>query len=101
PSTMSDRLRISRTWAQRFEEHKIALPTLLRRAGLPPGLFHQEKVYLTTAEVFALWRSVGEMSSDPGIGLKLGTEQRLERTHPAAIAVLCSRTFGDALQRLG
>ena len=41
------------------------------------------------------------MSSDPGIGLKLGAEQRLERSHPAAIAVICSRTFRDALERLG
>ena len=98
---MSDRLRFSRTWAQRFADHKIILPTLLRRAGLPVGLFHQEKIYVTTAELFALWRSVGEMSSDPGIGLKLGAEQRLERSHPAAIAVICSRTFGDALERLG
>lgn len=98
---MSDRLRISRTWAQRFADHKLVVPTLLRRAGLPPGLFNQEKVYVTTAELFALWRSMGEMSSDPGIGLKLGAEQRLERSHPAAIAVICSRTFGDALQRLG
>ena len=97
---MSDRLRISRSWGQRFADEKIALPTLLRRAGLPPGLFQQEKVYVTTAELFALWRSVGEMSSDPGIGLKLGAEQRLERSHPAAIAVICSRTFGDALERL-
>ncbi len=98
---MSDRLRISRTWAQRFADHKIDVPALLRRAGLPPGLFLQEKIYVTTSEVFALWRSVGEVSSDPGIGLKLGAEQRLERSHPAAIAVICSRTFGDALQRLG
>jgi hypothetical protein len=98
---MSDRLRISRTWAQRFADHKIAVPTLLRRAGLPPGLFQPDKVYVTTAELFALWRSVGEMSSDPGIGLKLGAEQRLERSHPAAIAVICSRTFGDAVERLG
>jgi AraC-like DNA-binding protein len=97
---MSDRLRISRTWAQRFADHKIALPTLLQRAGLPSGLFQQEKVYVKTAELFALWRNVGEMSLDPGIGLKLGAEQRLERSHPAAIAVICSRTFGDALQRL-
>jgi AraC-like DNA-binding protein len=98
---MSDRLRISRTWAQRFTEQKIAVPMLLRRAGLPPGLFQQEKVYVTTAELFALWRSVGEMSSDPGIGLKLGAETRLERSHPAGIAVMCSRTFTDALERLG
>ena len=40
------------------------------------------------------------MSSDPAIGLKLGSETRLARSHPAGIAVLCSRTFEDALQRL-
>ena len=98
---MSDRLRISRTWAQRFAEQKLAVPMLLRRAGLPPGLFQQEKVYVTTAELFALWRAVGEMSSDPAIGLRLGAETRFERSHPAGIAVMCSRTFADALQRLG
>src|SRR5439155_25352572 len=56
---------------------------------------------ISTAQLFALWRSVGEMSSDPGVGLKLGAETRLARTHPAGIAVMCSRTFGDALLRLG
>jgi len=97
---MSDRLRISNTWGKRFTDQKIALPTLLRRAGLPVGLFEQEKVYLTTAQLFALWRSVGETSSDPAIGLKLGSETKLARSHPAGIAVLCGRTFEDALQRL-
>ena len=98
---MSDRLRISRTWAERFAEQKLAVPMLLRRAGLSPGLFQQEKVYVTTAELFALWKAVGEMSSDPALGLKLGAETRFERSHPAAIAVMCSRTFADALERLG
>src|SRR5213593_3358314 len=97
---MSDRLRISSTWGKRFTEQKIAVPTLFRRAGLPAGLFEQEKIYVTTAEIFALWRSVTEMSPDPGFGLKLGTELRFERSHPVAIAGVCSRSFGDALQRL-
>src|SRR2546425_11972383 len=97
---MTDRLRISSTWAQRFAEHKIALPILLRRAGLPAGLFQQEKIYVTTAELFALWRAVGEMSGDPVIGLKLGAEARLERYDPAAIAAVCSRSFRDAVQRI-
>lgn len=97
---MTDRLRISSTWAARFAEHKLALPTLLRRAALPAGLFQQERIYVTTAELFALWRSVGEMSSDPGIGLKLGTEPRFERYHPAGIAAICSQSFRDALQRI-
>jgi hypothetical protein len=97
---MADRFRITKAWAQRFAQEKIAVPALLRRAGLPAGLFNQDKIYVTTAEVFALWRSVAEMSPKPGFGLKLGTELRFERSHPVAIAGVCSRTFGDALQRL-
>ncbi len=97
---MADRFRITKAWAQRFAAEKIAVPTLLRRAGLPANLFQQEKIYVTTAEVFAIWRTVAEMSSDPGFGLKLGTELRFERSHPVSIAGVCSRTFGDALQRL-
>jgi AraC-like DNA-binding protein len=67
---------------------------------LPPGFFQQEKVYATTAELFALWRAIGEMSPVPGIGLKLGAEQRLEHYNPTAIAAVCSRSFRDALERL-
>src|SRR5215204_3943329 len=97
---MADRFRITKAWAQRFAAEKIAVPALLRRAGLPAGLFQQEKIYVTTAEIFAIWRTVAEMSPDPGFGLKLGTELRFERSHPVSIAGVCSRTFGDALQRL-
>ena len=97
---MADRFRITKGWAQRFAAEKISVPLLLRRAGLPANLFEQEKIYVTTAEVFAIWRTVAEMSRNPGFGLKLGTEIRFERSHPVTIAGVCSRTFGDALQRL-
>jgi len=97
---MPDRFRMTKGWAQRFAAEKIAVPALLQRAGLPASLFQQEKIYITTAELFALWRAVAEMSPEPGFGLKLGTELRFERSHPVAIAGVCSRTFGDALQRL-
>ena len=97
---MTDRFRITKGWAQRFAAEKISVPNLLRRAGLPATLFDQEKIFVTTAEIFALWRAVAELNPDPGFGLKLGTELRFERSHPVAIAGVCSRTFGDALQRL-
>jgi AraC-like DNA-binding protein len=97
---MNDRFRISSLLAGRLTEHKLALPALLRRAGLPAGFFQQEKTYATTAELFALWRAIGESSGDPGIGLKLGAEPRFERYQPSAMAAVCSRTFRDALQRI-
>ncbi|BCU79121.1 AraC family transcriptional regulator [Luteolibacter sp. LG18] len=97
---MNDRFRISSLLAGRLTEHGLALPDLLRLAGLPGGFLQQEKIHATTAELFALWRSVGELSPDPAIGLKLGSDPRLEKYHPAAVAAVCSRSYRDAIQRM-
>jgi AraC-like DNA-binding protein len=64
------------------------------------GLFNQERILLTTEEFFALYRGIAEVSRDPAIGLKLGTEDRIERYDPIAIAALCTRSFRDAIERL-
>jgi AraC-like DNA-binding protein len=98
---MNDRFRIASNIAQRLKEHKVPLAAVLRHAGLPANFFDQEKIHATTAEFFALWRAVGEVSADPAIGLKLGSETRLERFQPTAIAAVCSKTFGDAVERMG
>lgn len=97
---MNDRFKVSNLLARRLEELRVSLPALLRRAGLPAAFFQQEKIYATTAELFGLWRAIGETSGDPGIGLKLGAEPRLERYHPTAIAAVCSRSLRDALMRM-
>ena len=97
---MSDRFKVSSLLARRLCEYRVSLPAVLRRARLPPGFFQQEKIYVTTAELFALWRAIGKTSGDPGIGLKLGAEPRLERYNPTEIAAVCSRSFRDALQRM-
>jgi len=97
----SDRFKVSSVWVTRLGEHQISVPAVLRRAGLPAGFFQQEKIYVTTAELFAFWRAIGETSSDAAIGLKLGAEPRFERYQPTAIAAVCSRSFRDALQRIG
>lgn len=73
---------------------------LLRQAGLPTGLFHQEKILVSTEEFFALYRAIAAATDDPGFGLKLGTEDRVERYDPIRIAALSARSFRDALQRV-
>ncbi len=73
---------------------------VLRRAGLPIGLFDQSRIWVTTGEMFALYDAIHEISADAGIGLKLGSEERPEYYSPIAIAALYSRSFGDALKRI-
>ena len=97
---INDRFKVSGLLARRLGEHAVSVLAVLQRAGLPTGFFQQEKSYVTTAELFSLWRAIGETSTDPAIGLKLGAEPRFERYQPTAIAAVCSRSFRDALQRI-
>lgn len=97
---MNTRFRVSGLLASRLEEQHLSLPSVLQRAGLPAGFFQQEKIFVTTEELFALWAAVAETSGDPAIGLKLGSEPRIERYDPAMIAALHSQSLRDALQRM-
>jgi hypothetical protein len=96
---MTSRFRISSILPRRLEEHGVPPLQVLRQAGLPIGLFEQEKILATTEELFALY-GIAEVSCDPALGLKLGTEERTERYDPIAIAALCTRSLRDALQRV-
>ena len=97
---MTSRFRVATTLARKLEELGVLPADLLRQAGLPAGLLDQEKILVTTEELFALYRALGQASRDPAIGLRLGTEPRIERYDPIAIAAVSARSFRDALQRL-
>jgi AraC-like DNA-binding protein len=97
---MNRRFRVPSILPRKLDELGLSPVVVLRQAELPLGLFDQEKILLTTEEMFSLYRGISEVSKDPAIGLKLGTEERVERYDPVAIAALYTRSFRDALQRL-
>jgi AraC-like DNA-binding protein len=83
-----------------LEELGVRVPAVLRRAGLPQDLFDQTRILVDTEELFALWRAIGEVSKDPAIGLKLGTETKTERFHPMALAALSTENLGAAIAQM-
>jgi AraC-like DNA-binding protein len=97
---MINRFKLHSCYPQRLDELGVSLSAVLRQAGLPSGLFHQEKALVTTQEFFDFWRAIRELSSDPMIGLKLGGENRVERYDPVLIAALSTQTFREALLRV-
>jgi len=97
---MTNRFRVSSTLPRRLEELGLSPELVLRQAGLPMGLFNQDKILVSTEEFFALYRGLAEASNDPCFGLKLGTEDRVERYEPIKIAALSARSFRDAARRL-
>ena len=97
---MANRFRVSSTLPRKLEELGLSPDEVLRQAALPMGLFNQEKILVSTEEFFALYRGIAESSRDPGFGLKLGTEDRVERYDPIKLAAISARSFRDALRRL-
>jgi AraC-like DNA-binding protein len=69
-------------------------PFLFRKSGLPPTLCSSGDGMISTEENFRLWHTLGEISDDPAIGLRMAT---LDVHHPPNMAAQHARTFGDAL----
>ena len=97
---MANRFRVPNVLVRRLQDLGVSPQAVLSQAGLPATLFDQDKAYVSTDELFALYRGIAEEAKDPAFGLKIGTEDRVERYDPISIAALYARSFRDALQRM-
>jgi len=97
---MNKHFRLSGSTFTRLEELGVRTAEVLRRARLPRGYINQSRVLLNTDEWFAFWRAIGQVGSNPAIGLLLGTENKTERFHPIGLAALSTETFGAAIDQM-
>jgi AraC-like DNA-binding protein len=97
---MNKHFRVSGGLFSKLDELGVPAAGVLRRAGLSPAYAGQPRVLLSTEELFAFWRAVGEVSSNHAIGLQLGTENRTERFHPMGLAALSTENFGAAVKQM-
>lgn len=73
---------------------------VLSQARLPLTVYDGKKNLVTTAQFFALWRAVGEVSGDPAAGLKIATQIDVGNRPPSTMAAYYARDYRDALTRL-
>lgn len=97
---MLKRFRVAERLGTKLNEFGIPIPAVLRRAGLPLDLSEQTRILVSTEELFALWRAIWSVSSDPLIGLGLGVEIRTDRFHPMGIAALSTANFVAAVEHM-
>lgn len=97
---MNKHFRVSGATFHKLEQLGVPASAVLRRAGLSQALAHQPRVLLDTEELFALWRAIGEVSTNPMIGLLLGAEHKTERFSPVGLAALSTENFGAAVDRM-
>jgi hypothetical protein len=73
---------------------------VLGQARVPVTVYDGKKNLVTTAQFFALWRAVGELSSDAAAGLKIATQIDVGNRPPSTMAAWYARDYRDALARL-
>src|SRR6516165_5152826 len=71
---------------------------LFRKSGVPPNLYSSGDRMISSEQNFRLWHTLGEVSDDPAIGLRMTVLNPPH--HPIDIAAQHARTFGDALRYL-
>lgn len=97
---MQKHFRVPGRLGVKLKEFGVSVPAVLRRAGLPRDLFDHTRILVSTSELFALWRAIEAVSSDPLIGLRIGVETKTERFHPMAIAALSTQNLVAASEHM-
>ena len=73
---------------------------VLGHARVPVTVYDGTKNLVTTAQIFAPWRAVGELSSDPAAGLKIASQIDVGNRPPSTMAAWYASDYRDALARL-
>lgn len=95
-----DRIKLSYATLARLQADGFPVADILRRAHLPPNLFQQTPLVVTTAQWFALWEVLDSYIDDPGFGLKLPGTLQSEPYDVLTITALSAAFFHDALTKI-
>ena len=99
-STTPDRCRLPSALWKALDREGLSVTEALRRARLPAMLRLQSAATVTTAQYFALWRAVEDLSDDPGLGLRMASSAETSAHPPSSLAAFHARDYRDGLLRL-
>src|SRR6202166_1975307 len=95
-----DRFKVAYAFWIGLAQIGLTPAAVLSQARVPVTVFDGKKNLVTTAQFFALWRAVGELSPDPAAGLKIAIQMDVGDRPPSTMAAFHSRDYRDALTRL-
>jgi AraC-like DNA-binding protein len=98
PIPAGDRQKLPIAFWALLRKFGLEPASVLRHARLPLTLSTEDHL-VTTAQFFAIWRAVGDLSDDPGVGLKMGSQLVMGALPPPMLAAHHARDYRDALTR--
>lgn len=94
-------VHVGKGWRLVLADAGIDPRAVLRRAGLPSGLFDGDGSRITLDAFYSLWDGLTDEARDPALALKLGRVVSLDYFDPALFVAACSPNMTVAAQRLG
>lgn len=95
-----DKCKLPQAFWRAVERARIPPAALLRQAKLPATLHISDDAWVTTAQYFALWHALEQLTGDPAIGLTLTIETDTSLHPPATMSAFFARDYRDGLVRL-
>ncbi len=94
-----DRCKLSQAVWRTLDSLGLRATAILRQAKLPTTLHLHEQVLVTTAQFFAIWRAIEELTDEPGFGIRL-VETTSTMGHKPTFLVAClAADYRDGLSR--
>ena len=98
-ASAQDRIKIPGVFWAGLKSIGLSAGTVLRRSNLPPTV-HSGETHVTTAQMFAIWRAIRELSNDPTMGWKFMSRVETDQYHPTLLAALHARNYRESIERL-
>jgi len=96
----ADKCKVPQAFWRAIERAGLQPPAVLRQARLPATLHLGGQGWVTTAQYFALWQAIEQLTTDPDLGLKLVMETDTSVHPPSSLAAFHARDYRDGLMRL-
>lgn len=96
----ADKCKVPRAFWRAMERLGLPPSAVLRQARLPGALHLNEHAFVTTAQYFALWRALEELSAEPALGIKLVQAADTAIHPPSTLAAFHARDYRDGIARI-
>lgn len=88
------------SWKLLFQDLGLSIEEVLAFAGLPRGLFNQQKVQLSPAQYFQLWHGIDLAAQGRDMPLEFAKAMSLEFFDVPIYAAICTPNLNAAAKRL-
>jgi AraC-like DNA-binding protein len=95
----ADRCKVPQAFWRALQHLGLQPAAVLRKARLSATLHLSAQGFVTTAQHFAIWKAIEELTADPGFGFKLVEAADMAGHKPAFLAACYAADYRDGLSR--